>query len=356
MGTLAVNALTTNNEDDAETHIEADYTQLVEPHHFDVNPQLSVDEQKMVTDMLMDNLDAFAIHPDAPPTTTDGVEHSIHLLDEAPIKQRPYRLSPEKLEFVRHKVKEGLAAGTIRPSHSPWSSPVVIVPKHSGELRMCIDYRKLNAKTKKDAYPMPLIEDCLNMCKDAKFLTIIDIQEAYYHIRMAKDSRAKTAFCTADGLWEWLVMPFGLCNAPATFQRHVDFTLREHIGKICAAFFDDIVVFTNGDLKQHCRDVEKVLQTLARAKLSAKVKKCKFAYKEIIFVGHLVKEGRVYPDPSKLEAIKAYPAPTNTTELKSFVGLANYYRKFIKGYALIAKPTSQERCSMAMERSRSKGF
>ena len=137
------------------------------------------------------------------------------------IKQRPYRLSPDKQDAARAFVQHGLENGTIRPSHSPWSSPIVIVPKHNGELRMCIDYRKVNAHTKKDAYPMPLIEDCLNMCKDAKYMSIIDIQEAYYHVRMHKDSIAQTAFCTSDGLWEWLchsdyVMHLPLSNVMLT--------------------------------------------------------------------------------------------------------------------------------------------
>jgi hypothetical protein len=164
---------------------------------------------------------------------------------------------------------------------SPWSSPVVIIEKNDGNLRMTIDYRKVNAQTKKDAYPMPLIEDCLNMCKDADWMTRIDVQEAYYHVRMTKKSRAVTAFCTQEGLWEWLVMPLGLTNAPATFQRHVDSILREFIGKSCAVFFDGIVVFTRGSYEQHLKDVEAILQRLASAKLSAKVRKCMFGYKEM---------------------------------------------------------------------------
>ena len=218
----------------------------------------------------------------------------------------------------------------------------MLVPKAgSSDLRMCIDYRRLNAKTKKDAYPMPLIEDCLNLCRDADYLTIIDVQDAYYHVQMAKDSRAATAFCTAKGLFEWLVMPFGLCNAPATFQRHVDTILRELIGKICAVFFDDIVVYTKGTYEQHLKDVEAVLQKLASAKLSAKVKKCKFGYREIIFVGHLIKEGKIFPDPRKVDAIKQHRAPRDLSELRSFLGLVNYYRKFIPHFALIAAPLYQ---------------
>ena len=269
--------------------------------------------------MLQRNRNAFAPHPIAPPPPTLGVKHTIHLTDTNPVKQAPYRQSPQKQQFIQTNVELLESQNLIRKSNSPWSSPIVIVPKHTGELRMCIDYRKLNAQTKKDAYPMPLIEDCLHLCRDAKYLSIIDVQDAYYHILLDQDSRACTAFCTNSGLYEWLVMPFGLCNAPATFQRHVDSILREHVGKTCAAFFDDIVVYTKGSFEQHLLDLEEILKKLATAKLSAKVKKCKFGYNEIIFVGHLVKDGKIMPDPAKLDAVKLHAPPTDLTQLKSFL-------------------------------------
>lgn len=272
------------------------------------------------------------------PALAPGVEHEIHLLDPSPIKQAPYRLPPTKKQVVSDTVKKLQAQHLVVPSNSPWSSPVVLVPKHNGEWRMCIDYRKVNARTRKDAYPIPLIEDCLNMCKDAKWLTLIDIKDAYHHVPMAKGSRAATAFVTPDGLFEWLRMPFGLCNAPATFQRYVDSWLRDLIGKTCAAFFDDCLVFTNGTIEDHAEKVKQVLERLAEAGLEPNIKKCKFAYTELLFVGHIVSGGTLKPDPAKLDAVRLFPTPKTVTEVKSFLGLTNYYHKFIKGFALMARP------------------
>lgn len=316
-------------------------TPLLTPVEFDINPELTAEQRQLVLNMLLTRRNAFAASPIAPPPPTLGVTHEIHLNGGAPVKQAPYKQSPLKQEFIRSNVEMLLRHGLIRPSNSPHSSPIVIVPKPNGEMRMCIDFRRLNANTKKDAYPMPLIEDCLAMCTDATWLTIIDVQDAYYHILMDEDSKQCTAFVTADGLFEWNVMAFGLCNAPATFQRHVDTILREFIGKTCAAFFDDIVVFTKGTLEQHIEDVSKILDKLATSHLSGKVKKCKFAYKEILFVGHIIREGKLYPDPNKVAAVRDAPAPTNLVELQSFLGLANYYRKFVNGFAAIAAPLNQ---------------
>ena len=203
---------------------------------------------------------------------------------------------------------------------------------------MCIDYRKLNARTRKDAYPIPLIEDCLNMCKDADYLTLIDIKDAYHHVEMDPASRPLTAFVTPDGLFEWLRMPFGLCNAPATFQRYVNHALQGLAGRSCAAFFDDCIVFAKGSLEKHMQAVAEVLERLAQHGLEASYKKCKFAYHELIFVGHLVRKGTIRPDPSKLDAVRKFPEPKNVSQLKSFMGLANYYHKFIRGFAIISRP------------------
>jgi transposase InsO family protein len=281
---------------------------------------------------------AFATTPPRPPAPAPGVEHAIHLTDPAPIKQASYRLPPSKKAAVEKNVEKLLKQNLIAPSNSPWSSPVVLVPKHDGEWRMCIDYRRVNARTRKDAYPIPLIEDCLNMCKNAKWLTLIDIKDAYHHILMAPGSRQITAFVTPQGLFEWKRMPFGLCNAPATFQRYVDHQLREYIGKCCAAFFDDCLVYSSGTLEDHALKVKAILEKLAAAGLEANTAKCKFAYTELLFVGHIVSQGTIRPDPSKLAAVTDWPVPTNATGVKSFLGFTNYYHKFIKGFALMARP------------------
>jgi transposase InsO family protein len=203
---------------------------------------------------------------------------------------------------------------------------------------MVIDYRRVNSQTRKDAYPVPLIEDCLNACKDADWMSLIDIKDAYHHIEMALESRGITAFVTADGLFEWTRMPFGLATAPATFQRYVDMILRDFIGQFCAIFFDDCLVYTHGTLEQHLDDVERLLKRLHEANLEASPKKCRFAYKELLFVGHIVGKGTIKPDPDKVRAVQDMAAPKTPTELKGFLGLANYYRRFIHGFAMIARP------------------
>ena len=315
-------------------------TPPVGPPAFDIDAKLPAGDRLRFDTMLNSQLDAFALSSVGPPPPTLGVKHAIHLQEgkEQPIKMKPYRNSDSKKIYIDENVVKLLQYNLIRLSNSPWSAPIVIVYKHDGSPRMCIDYRRLNSVTRKDAYPMPLIEECLNMCKDADFLSTIDVQDAYYHIEMEESSKPLTAFVTSQGLFEWNVMPFGLSNAPATFQRHVDTVLRPVLGKTCSAFFDDIVVFTKGTIQDHIRDTQAVLALLATAHLSAKVKKCKFGYKEIIFLGHLIKEGKLYPDPSKLAAIQRFPVPTDLTTLKSFLGIANYYRRFIPHFVRLAKP------------------
>ena len=304
---------------------------------FNINPELSKEDERQVRERLTTLTHTFAATKQIP-HISPNVQHHIYLIDPQPVKQAPYRQSPAKAEAVTKEVRRLLEVGLIIPSNSPWSSPVSLVPKPDGSWRMVIDYRKVNAKSRKDAYPVPLIEDCLNACKNADFMSIIDIKDAYHHIQMALESQGITAFVTADGLFEWTRMPFGLANAPATFQRYVDECLREFIGKYCAVFFDDCMVYTTGSLKQHLDEVEAVLLKLCSVGLEASPSKCKFAYRELRFVGHIVGRGTIKPDPEKLRAVKEFPLPTNLTQLKGFLGLANYYRKFINGFAKIARP------------------
>ena len=310
------------------------------PSPFDVNPELDSDQRALVQRMLQSTVHAFASNPAGPPKPAPGVTHAIHLTDSAPIKQAGYRQSPQKTAVTSAAIAKLLEQDLIMPSNSPWSSPVVLVPKPhgpAGAYRMCIDYRRVNARTRKDAYPIPLIEDCLNMCRGARWLTLIDIKDAYHHIRMDPASGAITAFVGPGGLYEWKVMPFGLCNAPATFQRYVDHQLREFVGKFCAAFFDDCLVYSSGTLEDHVSKVQQVLAKLAAAGLEANMAKCKFAYTELLFVGHVVSQGTIKPDPTKLDAVRKWPTPTNVTGVKSFLGFTNYYHKFIQGYAMKAK-------------------
>ncbi len=289
--------------------------------------------------MLRRNLNAFYTNPKATPQAATNVTHKIELKDQTPIKQIGYKTSEAKHAVIKETVDKLLEKQLIEPSYSAFSSPVVLVKKQGGAgWRMCIDYRKLNAQTIKDAYPIPIIEDCLQACKEADFFSLIDIKDAYHHIAMDKESMHYTAFVTPEGLFQWKVMPFGLTNAPATFQRYINTIMKEYIGVILAAFFDDGLTYTKGTFEQHVLDVEKILKRLAECHLEANIEKCKFGYTEMKFVGHVVSKGIVRPDPSKIRAMESYPQPTNLTQLRSFLGLVNYYHKFIKGFAVMAVP------------------
>lgn len=308
---------------------------------FDINPALPLAQREYIFSRLKQVLHAFTTPPPGSLPPTD-VEHTIHLKDNTPFKSRPYHLSPAKEVFAKEKIDELLAQGVIRPSNSEYSSPIVIAPKPGvNQWRMCIDFRKLNSRTHKDNYPVPRIETCLNICKDADWLSIVDVKDAFHQIGMNPKSIPLTAFVTAHGLYEWVRMPFGLCNAPATFQRYMNYVLRNLIGRICVAFFDDCCLGTKGALEVHMDGVVEALLTLSEHKLQANMKKCRFGYKELVFVGHVIGQGTIKVDPSKIEAIDRLPAPQNITQLRSFLGMANYYHKFIKGYSYIALPLYQ---------------
>jgi transposase InsO family protein len=306
---------------------------------FDANKALTPAQSLDLKTMLLRNREVFdkIRLGDVAPRAV-GVEFAIHTGDAVPLKQAPYRHSPANEAVIQKEVDNLLTHGLIVPSFSPWGSPVLLVKKKDGSQRMCIDYRKLNALTKKDAYPLPLIEDCLERCKDAKFMTIIDLADAYHHIPMEPASEAATAFVVKNGLYHWKVMPFGATGCPGAFQRYVDKVLRGLVGDCCTAYFDDIVVYNDGPFEQHVKDLERVLVRLREHHLRAKLKKCHFGYDEIVFVGHLVKNGTIRPDPSKVDAIKQIPIPADVTQLKSFLGLVNYYRKFIPHFAKTALP------------------
>lgn len=308
-----------------------------DPPQFDINPALTSTQRSQMEAMLRGLPEAFARNPKLKPTPAVGIEHRIFLSDEKPIKQAPYRYPEAKKKIIKDFVDKLRAQKVISPSNSPWSSPVVLVRK-PGKDRLCIDYRRLNAQTRKDAYPIPLIEDCLNLCSKAKWMSLVDIQDAFWHVPMASESKPLTAFVTPEGLFEWDRMPFGLCNAPATFQRYVDACLRGLLGVICIAFFDDCLVFGGDTFEEHVAAVRVVLQRLADHGLEAHIRKSKFGYSELLFVGHIISNGQVRPNPEKLRAVREFPVPTTVTGVKSFLGLTNYYHKFIPGFAKIAQP------------------
>ncbi|CAF5195616.1 unnamed protein product, partial [Rotaria magnacalcarata] len=204
-------------------------------------------------------------------------------------------------------------------------------------MRFCVDYRKLNSVTTRDAYPIPRIDDTLDSLQEAKFISTLDLHSGYWQVEMDKDSKEKTAFITHRGLYEFNVMPFGLTNAPATFQRLMDIVLAGLKWQCCLVYIDDIIVYSP-NFEQHLLDLEKVFLALREANLTLKASKCCFCRKEMKYLGHVVTQNGIKPDPTLTKAVTDFPQPKPIKDVQSFLGLTGYYRRFIKNYAKIAEP------------------
>lgn len=226
---------------------------------------------------------------------TSTVCHEIDTGSHAPLRQRPYRVSHAERRVIDEQVTDMLTRNVIRPSTSPWASPVVLVTKKDGSIRFCVDYRRLNKITRRDVYPLPRIDDALDCLQGAEFFSSLDLRSGYWQVPMSDADRSKTAFVTPDGLYEFNVMPFGLCNAPATFERMMDNVLRGLKWKTCLCYLDDIVVFSP-DFNTHLERLEQVLTCLTSAGLQLNVKKCRFAARKLTILGHVVSKDGILPD------------------------------------------------------------
>ena len=229
-----------------------------------------------------------------------------------------------------------LVAGVIEPSSSEWASPIVLVDKKDGTLRLCVDYRRLNAESLADAYPMPRIDDLIDRLGKAKFITTLDLTRGYWQVPMAKASRHLTAFTTPFGLFQFRVMPFGLQGAPATFQRLLDKVL-QGLEDYAAAYIDDLVIHST-TWEEHLTEIQTVFQRLRLAGLTAKPQKCQLGMSRCVYLGHVVGGGLVQPERSKVQGVESFPTPTNKKQVRCFLGMTCYYRKFIQDYASIATP------------------
>ena len=212
-----------------------------------------------------------------------------------------------------------------------------MIKKKDGAWRFCIDFRKVNSVTHKDAYPLPRIDETLESLSGSQYFTTLDLASGYWQVEVSESDKEKTAFSTRDGHYEFNVMPFGLTNAPATFQRLMECVLAGLTFEQCLIYIDDIIVFS-ATFPQHLERLRTVFEHLARAGLKLKPKKCHFARSEIRYLGHIVSRDGVKADPEKLRAITSYPTPRDVKELRQFLGLTNYYRRFIEGYSVIAEP------------------
>lgn len=306
---------------------------------FDVNPALSPTQQQQVKDLLLRYGDIFSVSSRV--GRTHLAKHRIITDDNVhPLRQSPYRVSPAERDAIGRQVKEMLRDDVIRPSRSPWAAPVVLVKKKDGTLRFCVDYRRLNKITKKDVYPLPRIDDALDRLCSAKYFSSMDLKSGYWQIEVDERDREKTAFITPDGLYEFTAMPFGLCSAPATFQRLMDTVLADLKWQTCLVYLDDVVVFAP-TFQEHLHRLELVLQAIRSSGLTLKNEKCHFAYTELKFLGHVVNQAGVQPDPEKTTAIAHFPPPQDLKAVRRFLGLCAYYRRFVKDFARIAEPLTR---------------
>ena len=281
--------------------------------------------------------DVFALAKD-PLGTAIGTEHFIDTNEYPPFKIAPYKVAPYKLPADQEEIKEMLDKGVIVPSKSPYSSPIVMVPKKDGTNRMCIDYRKLNEITTKDAYPLPRIGQTIDALQGAGYFSSLDLASGYWQVPVAEKDRHKTAFCTPEGgLYEFVKMSFGLTNAPATFQRLMNEIFKDDLFKHVLIFLDDLLVY-NETPAEHLEHLEKVFPKLRAAGLKLKPKKCDLYKTQVNYLGHVLDKTGIRPDPKKLEAVRDWERPKTVTQVRSFTAFCNYYRKFVKNFAEVAKP------------------
>lgn len=298
--------------------------------------ELSSTHSPVISKVLADFADVFAEPQDLPPSR--DCDHTIPLLSDAkPVNVRPYRLPHHKKNALEDLVQQLLSSNTIRPSVSPFSSPAILVKKKDGSWRLCIDYRQLNAQTIKNKYPIPVIEDLLDELHGAAYFSKIDLRSGYHQIRMHPSDIYKTAFSTHLGHFEYIVMPFGLTNAPATFQALMNKILAKYLRKFVLVFFDDILIFSR-TLDDHALHLQLVLQLLRDNNLFAKPSKCVFGQQHVEYLGYIISAQGVATDPEKIAAVQNWPIPTTVTQLRGFLGLAGYYRRFIKHFGIICRP------------------
>ncbi|KAK1648939.1 hypothetical protein QYE76_066744 [Lolium multiflorum] len=270
-----------------------------------------------------------------------GIEHRIDLIPGAPLPNRAaYRTNPEDTKEIQRQIQDLLAKGYVRESLSPCAVPVILVPKPDETQRMCMDCRPINAITVRYRHPIPRLDDMLDELSGATIFSKIDLRSGYHQIRMAIGDEWKTAFKTKLGLYEWLVMPFGLSNAPSTFMRLMNHILRPLIGKSVVVYFDDILIYSK-NLEDHVQHVREVLCILRHEKLFANLPKCHFAQNKLVFLGFVVSANGIEVDSSKVEAIHNWPTPTNVGQVRSFHGLAGFYRRFVKDFSTIACPLNE---------------
>src|ERR1043165_9153975 len=303
---------------------------------------LSVESQAVIANFLVvcDFSEVFPDEiPSAPPERE--VEFSMDLVPGTrPISMAPYRMSASELAELKSQLEDFLEKKFVRPSVSPWGAPVLLVKKKDGSMRLCIDYRQLNKVTIKNRYPLPRIDDLMDRLVGARMFSKIDLRSGYHQIRVKEEDVQKTAFRTRYGHYEYSVMPFGVTNAPGVFMEYMNRIFHPYLDKFVVVFIDDNLIYSKSD-EEHAEHLRVVLELLKEKKLYAKLSKCEFWLEEVSFLGHVISKNGIDVDPTKVEAVSQWEAPKNASEIRSFLGLAGYYRKFIEGFSKLALPLTK---------------
>jgi len=300
---------------------------------------LSVEQLEQVSEVVAEYEDVF-VGVDGKIGQTDLVTHSIDTGDARPVRLPARRLPIAKREAVGKELDKMLDEGIIEPSCSPWASPIVVVTRKDKTLRVCSDLRLVNMRTRKDAYPLPRIDDSLDALSGSNWFCTLDMACGFHQVKMEESSKEKTAIATHKGLFQFCSMPFGLCNAPATFERLMELVLRGLHWTNCLVFIDDVIVFGT-DFETTLKNLSMVFDRLRDAGLKLKVKKCHLFQKQVAFLGHVVSGDGISCDPGKVEDVSNWSLPKDVSEVRSFLGLASYYRKFIPDFAKIADPLTR---------------
>ena len=310
-------------------------------------PQVTVNEaRKRLPEQIKEYAHLFSDDKGADelPPLRGSLDHAINLRKENGKALSPpwgplYNMSREELLVLRKTLTDLLKKGWIRPSSSPAASPVLFARKPNGGLRLCVDYRGLNAITVPDRYPLPLFKETLRQLSKARWFTKLDVKSAFHRIRIRDGDEWMTAFRCRLGLFEWLVTPFGLVNAPATFQRYINEQLREHLDLDATAYMDDILAYTSGTEEDHWKTVGSILSKLEKAGLYLDLDKCEFLSQKVKYLGFIIKAGdSITVDPLKVKAIREWQPPTSVKGVRSFLGFANFYRCFVDGFSNIVGP------------------
>jgi hypothetical protein len=281
-------------------------------------------------DVFLDDL--LGLSPD------QDVEFKIELLPStAPISRRPYRMPPNELTELKVQLNELSKKGLICPSSSPWGCPAIFVKKKDQSLRMCVDYRPMNAVTVRNKYPLLRIDILFDQLSKAKVFFKIDLRSGYHQIKIRSKDVPKTAFSTRYSLYEYLVMSFGLTNAPTHFMYLMNSVFMPELDKFVVVFIDDILIYSENE-EDHAEHLRIVLTRLHEHQLYAKFSKCEFWVREVPFLGHVLSDGGIMVDPAKVQEVLNWKAPISVHEVWSFLGLAGYYRRFIPDFSKIAKP------------------